>query len=98
MPWYVVIGSGAWKSHKVEADTHVRHRKGVSFYLDEALVAEYAGDRVFRVMWCSTETEANAAIERIYASHRGTPRDVASQLEARKTSRRAGPDSPQTPV
>lgn len=83
MAWFVVIGSGSWKSHKVEAESHIRHRKGVSFYNGKELVTEFPGHQIFRVMTCSSEEEADAAIEKAYTFHRGEPRDVISQLKAR---------------
>lgn len=92
MAWFVVIGNGAYASHKVEAEKHVVHRKGVAFYNGTELVAEFPGPEVFRVMTCASEAEADAAIESIHTHHRGNAgggrQDVAKQLRERSARRK----------
>ena len=81
--WFVVIGSGAFESQKVEAESYVRHRKGVAFYNGAELVAEFPGHQVFRVMECDSAQAAEDAVGRAYSHHRGQPQDVATRLRAR---------------
>ncbi len=88
MAWFVVIGSGAYESHKVEAESYVRHRKGVAFYNGAERVAEFPGHEIFRVMECDSAQAAEDAIGRAYSHHRGQPQDVAARLSARARSGR----------
>lgn len=101
MAWFVVIGNGSWESQKVEAEQHLRHRKGVSFYNGKTLVADIPGHKFFRVMECASEAECDEAIGKTLTRHRrgaiAPVRDVATQLQARSARRSGSPSSPSSP-